>query len=362
MYGIIMAGGIGKRFWPMSRAKRPKQFLKLFGDRSMIQMTYDRLQPAIKPENIYVITNKVQQELTSAELPGLPERNIIAEPLGKDTAPCIGLGALLAMERDPDAVMVVLPADHLIKDEDKFRETLKLGAGLATTNSCLITIGIEPTRPETGYGYIQIMKKSGKDNLPAEFQGKGIYKVKTFAEKPNLSTAKRFIDSGDFLWNSGIFIWKAQTILNRIEELLPELYESLMEVRQHLNKPGFNKALLKAYQEIKSISVDYGVMEKAHDVYLIKADFGWSDVGSWEEFYNLSDKDDKGNVREGSCLMLDSHNNLIISDKVLVAGIGLEDMVVVHTGDAVLICPRDKSQNVKELYDNLMRKQVNSSL
>ncbi|MFC1728836.1 mannose-1-phosphate guanylyltransferase [candidate division KSB1 bacterium] len=362
MYGIIMAGGVGKRFWPMSRTKKAKQFLRLFGERSMIQMTYERLRAIIDPQRILVVTNKKQARLTSEELPEIPAGNIIGEPLGKDTAPCIGLSALIALEDDPDAVMAVLPSDHLIQNVKEFHRILELGASLAREKECLITIGIIPTRPETGYGYVQIDKDPADHSLPEEYTKKDVFKVKTFAEKPNLETAHRFIESGDFLWNSGIFIWKATAILHQIEELLPELYETLLEVKNHINKPGFNKVLLTAYRQIKSISIDYGVMEKAQNVFLIKGDFGWSDVGSWEEYYNLNAKDDAGNVIIGSAVLNDSHNNLIISDKKLVATIGLDDMIVVNSNNVLLICPRGESQKVKELVDYLTRKQMGGYL
>ncbi|MFC1555740.1 mannose-1-phosphate guanylyltransferase [candidate division KSB1 bacterium] len=361
MYGIIMAGGIGKRFWPMSRTTRPKQFLRLFSENSMIRMTYERLLPIMKNEDIFIITNKKQNKLTAAELPEIPKSNIVCEPLGKDTAPCIGLGALFAIEKDPDAVIAVLPADHLIKDETQFRKVLKTAGEFAAAEECLVTIGIEPTRPETGYGYIQI-DESSKTSVPEAYNNNGIYKVKAFAEKPNIETAKRFIESGDFLWNSGIFIWKAQTILQYMEEFLPELYDTLNNLRQYINTSSFNSELLRAYKQIKSISIDYGIMEKAHDVFLVRGDFGWSDVGSWEEYYNIKDKDENGNVCSGTCVTVDSNNNLIISDNKLVTAIGMKDMIVVNTKDVMLICPRGDSQKVKTLVDKLTRKQLTKYL
>lgn len=362
MHALIMAGGIGKRFWPMSRTKRPKQFLNLFGDDSMIRMTFDRLQPLIKPEKIVIITNKHQKDLTIKHLPGLPPENIICEPLGKDTAPCIGLGALHAISQDPDAVQIVLPADHLIKDVKEFQRIMEEAAELAAKKDCLITVGIKPSRPETGYGYIQWDDRGADDYLPEEFHGKGFLKVKTFAEKPNLATAKRFIHSGDFLWNSGIFIWKAKTILNEMEESLPEIHDSLMQVKKYFGKKGFQKALLTAYRQIKSISIDYGIMEKSHNVFLLKGDFGWSDVGSWAEFFNLKDKDESGNVIIGQCELRDSKNNLVISDKGLIAGVGIEDFVIVQSDNVVLLCPRNRSQEIKEIVDFLTRKNMSKYL
>jgi len=362
MYGIIMAGGIGKRFWPMSCKKRPKQFLNLFGSRSMIQMAFDRLQPLINPENIFVITNKNHRKLTEKHLTDLPPENIIGEPMSKDTAPCIGLSALLTMVQDPEAVQVVLPADHLITGVEEFQRIISLGAELASQKDCLITIGIKPNRPETGYGYIQWDPAPAEKNLPKQFHNKDILKVKTFAEKPNFATAKRFIESGDFLWNSGIFIWKAKTILHELEESLPELHESLMKVKKYINKKGFYRALVNAYRQIKSISIDYSVMEKSKNVFLIKGNFGWIDIGSWEAFYKLKDKDSSGNVIIGTSELQDSSNNLIISDKNLVAAIGIEDVVVISTDDKVLICPRNRSQDVKGIVDYLTRKNLKKFL
>lgn len=362
MHALIMAGGIGKRFWPMSRTKRPKQFLNLFGEDSMIRMTFDRLLPLVKPEKIIVVTNKDQVKLTRKHLPELPPENIIGEPFGKDTAPCIGLGALFATVHDEDAVQIVLPADHLITDVKEFQRIIKQASELAKQKDCLITIGIKPTRPETGYGYIQCEEKECDDSIPDSLLNKGIFKVKTFAEKPNLATAKRFIQSGDFLWNSGIFVWKAKTILHEMEESLPEIHDSLMQVKKYLYKKSFNKSLLTAYRQIKSISIDYGVMEKSHNVYLLKGDFGWSDVGSWDEFYNLMDKDKSGNVLIGNSELRDSKNNLVISDKSLIAGIGIEDFVIVQTNNVVLICPRNRAQEIKEIVDYLIRKDLKKFL
>ncbi|MCP4727935.1 MAG: NTP transferase domain-containing protein [bacterium] len=360
--GIIMAGGIGKRFWPVSRISRPKQFLNLYGEKNMLQMTFDRLQPIIKKEDIFVITNKNHVELTSKNLPDIPAGNVVGEPLGRDTAPCIGLSAILALNKDPDAVQVVLPADHLITNVDEFQRIIQLGAELASDCNCLITIGIEPTRPETGYGYIQYDDRITDSKLPEKFRGKDFGKVKAFAEKPNLATAKRFIESGDFLWNSGIFIWKASAILNEIGEHLPDLYDSLFRLEDHVGKPSFEKELLKSYREIKSISIDYGVMEAASHVYVIKGDLGWSDVGSWEEYYKLNDKDRNGNVVVGECEMLDATNNLIISDDILVAAIGLDDFVIVNSGNAILICPKDRTQDIKGMVDKLNKQDLTDYL
>jgi len=362
MYGLIMAGGVGKRFWPMSRNKSPKQFLELFSHRSMIQMTYDRLQPLILPEHIFVVTNKQQVKLTEHHLPGIPQKNIIGEPIGKDTAPCIGLGALFALAQDPQAVLAVLPADHLITNVPEFQRIISSAASLAAEKDCLITIGIKPTRPETGYGYIQWDQKPAEEFLPEQFRHKGFLKVKAFAEKPNYTTAQQFIESGDFLWNSGIFIWKARTILQEIEEHLPELYDSLMDIKRHLFKRGFRRSLITAYREITSISIDYGVMEKSQNVFMLKGDFGWSDVGNWGEYYRLREHDQNGNVIIGQSELRDAKNNLIISDKNIIAAIGIDNMVVVNVENAILVCPCSRVQEIKEIVDHLTRKNIQEYL
>ncbi len=350
LYAVIMAGGIGKRFWPRSRIKKPKQFLKIFGEETMIQQTYQRLLPLIPSENIYFVINANQKKVIQEQLPFVPEENIIIEPYGKNTAPCIGLAALHLKHRDPDSIMVVLPADHLIQDDNQFLKILKTGAKILERESCLITIGINPTYPATGYGYIQYNGSiCTEENVTA-------YQVKTFAEKPNLDTAKKFLMSGDFLWNSGIFLWKTQYILKEMEEHVPEIYDSLQKIESSIGTDAYSDTLKRAYQEIRGISIDYGVMEKSQRVCVIKSDFGWSDVGSWEEVYNLLEKDKSNNVVMGKAILRDSKGCLIYSPDQLVATIGLKDTIIIQSGNALLVCPRNRSQEVKELVDYLKRK------
>jgi len=356
MYGLIMAGGIGKRFWPWSRGKNPKQFLKISEDKTMLRKTFERLSRIMEPENIYIITNKMQKKMILLDLPEIAENNIIVEPFGKDTAPCIGLGSLFTGVHDPEAIQVVVPADHLIENEKEFKRIVLKAAQFVEKKECLMTIGIKPARPETGYGYIQYCTPEKQK------QKRQIYKVKTFAEKPNLETADRFIRSGDFLWNSGIFIWKAKTILNEIENSLPELYAGLMDINKYMNTDSFSRIVRRVYRQTKSISIDYGVMEKAKDVWVIEGDFGWSDVGSWEEYYNLGIKDKNNNFIKGKGLLLDSTGNLVFSEKKLIAGIDLENLIIIDTKDALLIVPRDKSQRVKDLVDHLSKKNMREVL
>jgi mannose-1-phosphate guanylyltransferase len=280
------------------------------------------------------------------------------EPLGRNTAPCIGLAAKWIYHYDPEAIMVILPADHIIGNTEEFLHVIQRAAHVAAENDALVTIGIKPTHPETGYGYIQFEDTSEQNPYWAD----GIYRVKTFAEKPNLETAEKFLKSGDFLWNSGMFIWKARVILQEIEKHLPELGEQLAKLGPVIGTEAYQTTLEHVYGVIRSISIDYGVMEKAAKVFVAKGDFGWSDVGSWDEVVRLTPKNGDGNALHGTVIVKDSHHNYIDAGNKVVAMIGVEDMIVVTTDDAVLICKKGRSQDVKEIVDYLRRKQMNELL
>ncbi len=354
-----MAGGVGSRFWPRSRERSPKQLMEIVGGHTMLQNAVERLDGFVKPENIFVVTNKVQKNVVIRQLPALPVENVIVEPIGRNTAPCIGLAAMFVRRLDPDGVIVVLPSDHIVGDEKEFRRVLALGVDVAYQNSSLITIGIQPTHPETGYGYIQIVDDDHvkHKDLPA-----GVFKVKTFAEKPNLATAQKFVESGDFFWNSGMFIWRADVILNEIKHSLPELYDHLLTIEPSLGTPLLEQSLELAYGLIRGISIDYGVMEKATNAYVIRGNFGWSDVGSWDEVYRLSAKDEHGNFIQGKVISFNTKNSYIHTGDKLVATVGVEDLIIINTGDALLICKRGASQDVKEIVDHIRRKQMNDYL
>jgi len=354
-----MAGGVGTRFWPRSREKSPKQLLEILGKGTMIQNTVKRLDGFVDISNVLVVTNRIQKALVMKQLENLPEENILIEPVGRNTAPCIGLAALHAKQADPSAVMVVLPADHIIQNPSEFRRVLQLAVETAHESRSLLTIGIKPTHPETGYGYIQMFTENGDRN---PYAGRGVYTVKTFAEKPNIQTAERFIASGDFLWNSGMFIWRVDAILREIERCLPDLYFELMKIEPTIGASSYQSMLEKAYGIIRGISIDYGVMEKAEKVYVIPGDFGWSDIGSWDEVYRLSGKDERGNCVTGKIIQKDTNNSYIYSPEKVVATIGVDDLIIVNTADALLICRRGKSQDVKEISDYLKRKQMNEYL
>jgi mannose-1-phosphate guanylyltransferase len=356
MFGVIMAGGSGTRFWPKSRAKHPKQLLKLFDDKTMIQATVERLNPLMTNDHLFVVSTETQAEEIKTQLPFLPQENLIIEPRGKNTAPCIGLSALFIERLDPEGVMVVLPADHLIENNKMFIKTLQVGVQVATEEECLVTIGIEPSYPSTGYGYIQFNQEVRK------IDGVSVLKVKTFAEKPNLATAQRFLDSGEFLWNSGIFVWKANTILKEIEEHLPHLYDGLLEIKKFLGTEKQEETIQKVYCQIKSISIDYGVMEQAKEVVALKGKFGWNDLGSWDEVYKLMPKDKYGNAFVGNHIVKDGKGCFVDVPNKLVAVLGLDNIILVETDDAILLCHRDRAQDVKEIVDIIKRKKLNKYL
>lgn len=352
-YAVIMAGGVGSRFWPRSREKMPKQFLKIFSEKTLIQETINRITKLVDKENIFIVTNKIHKNETKNQIPDIPHDNIIIEPFGRNTAACIGLASILIHNFQPDAVTIVLPSDHMIRDEDAFISVIKRAVSFAYENKCLVTIGIQPTRPETGYGYIQRDEKEIQEN---------IFKVKTFAEKPNYQTAKRFLASGEFFWNSGMFIWRVDVILEEIKKHMPELYQGLEKIQRSLLKKDFQKQVELVYGMLKSISIDYGVMEKSDKVYVVLGNFGWSDVGSWEEVYQLNNKDENGNAIYGECFLIDVKNSYIYSQNKFTAILGLENIIVINTEDALLVANRTHTQDVKKVVDYLKLNKKNDYL
>jgi mannose-1-phosphate guanylyltransferase len=358
IYAVIMAGGVGSRFWPQSRERSPKQVLEIVGSGSMISNTIARLQTLVQPDKVLVVTNKLQKDIIQKQVPSLLAQNVLTEPLGRNTAPCIGLAAKWISHSDPDAIMIILPADHIIRDIEEFLHVLNRAVHVAKESDALVTIGIRPTHPETGYGYIQFEDSAEMNPYAAD----SIYRVKTFAEKPNLETAEKFLKSGDFLWNSGMFIWKASVILKEIEKHIPELGEQLTKLDHAIGTETYHAVLERVYGVIRSISIDYGVMEKASKVFVAKGDFGWSDVGSWDEVVRLTPVDGDGNALRGTVIAKDSRRNYIDAGNKVVATIGIEDVIAIVTDDAVLICKKGKSQDVKEVVDYLRRKQINGLL
>ncbi|MFO7526052.1 MAG: mannose-1-phosphate guanylyltransferase [Ignavibacteriaceae bacterium] len=343
-YVLIMAGGVGSRFWPRSRKNLPKQLLNIFGQQTMIQQTVDRIKDLVQPENILIITNKVQKALVEEQLPFIPKDNIVAEPVGRNTAPCIGLAAQIISKKSNDAVFVTLPADHLIQDKKKFVETLNRSIEFAYTSKGLITFGITPTRPDTGYGYINFEKAAVENN---------IYKVIKFVEKPDVDTAKTYLQSGNYFWNSGMFVWRTDVILNEIASFLPDLSKGLYGLEKSIGTNDFESALEVFFNSINGISVDYGIMEKSDKVFMIKGDFDWSDVGSWETVYEMSSKDENGNAVIGDIHTKKTKSSYIYSPNKFTSVIGLENIVVIDTPDALLVCNRKNVQEVRDAVDHL---------
>jgi len=352
VYVVILAGGAGTRFWPLSRRRQPKQLMSVFGGKSMLQRTVERILP-LQPRRILVVTNVLQAVETARQLEYLQDRpiDVIAEPEGRNTAPAIGLAAALIARHDPAAMMVVLPADHYIRDEEEFR-TVLLRAQAAARQGALMMLGIRPDRPETGYGYIE----AGK-NMRAD----GTYPVTRFAEKPPLAKALEFLAAGNFFWNSGMFVWQAGSILAEMEKHMPELHTGLMQLDysgEALVPAGLLPQVAALYRGIKSQSIDYGVMEKAKNVGVIPGEFGWSDVGSWRAISEVIAPDEAGNVliEAGNPVLIDSRGCLVHGGGKLVALIGAEDLIVINTGDALLVCAKERSQEVKQVVEELERR------
>ncbi len=344
VYALIMAGGIGSRFWPRSKEKTPKQLLRIIGENTMIQNTVSRLSGMVEDCDIYVITNKVQRNEIIKQLPQIPAENIIEEPFGRNTAACIGFASIIIEQKEKDGITMILPADHIINEVDQFHETIKKAAKFAYESKGLVTIGIKPARPETGYGYIQVDENDHMED---------IFKVLSFAEKPNYATAVRFLESGDFFWNSGIFIWRVDAILEEIKLFMPDLYEGLEKIKKDINTKKFENTLSTVYGLLKNISIDYGIMEKSQRVYLIKGEFSWSDVGSWEEVYQLTPKNGDGNAFIGKVFTEMTADTYIYSPDKFAAVIGVENLIVINTPEALLVCRRDQAQEVKKIVDYL---------
>jgi mannose-1-phosphate guanylyltransferase len=349
MIALIMAGGVGTRFWPLSTAQKPKQFLYILGNRSMIQQTVDRILPIVSYEHIYVVTNKNQVGLVKEHLPQLPGENIIAEPVGRNTAPCIGLSAMLLREKyRKEETMLVLPADHYIGKQNEFLKAIVTASEFAKNHHFLVTFGIKPTFPATGYGYIE-------SDSQIHSNGFHIHKVKTFREKPDYRTASAFLAKGNFYWNSGMFLWRLDTIIDAIKRLMPDLYTNLQETCNAWKKKDGIR-VREIYTQLPKVPIDIGVMEKADNVAVVPLDIAWNDIGSWQAVYDMMPKDENGNVILGNIKSLNAKNNYVHSngEKKLIALIGVEDLVIVDTGAALLICKKDHAQDVKKIAQKLM--------
>jgi len=349
MYVVIMAGGRGTRFWPRSRTTKPKQLLDIVGEQTMIQQTVERVLPIAAQANILIVTHKNQVDALKQQLPDIPPENIIAEPLGRNTAPCICLAAAIIQKKDPEAVMAVLPADHYIGDPSGYCECILKAVQAAKNRHALVTIGIRPDRPETGYGYIEFDQNSGLET-------EEIYRVVSYHEKPDTEKANQYLSRGNYLWNSGMFVWPVATILQNIERFLPNIYREVTDASGAFGTSGFTAILTQAYEKIESISIDYGVMEKTESVLTFEGDFGWNDIGSWSAIYDISKKDKNGNVLSGDVIPVDSRELFVYNKHKLTAVVGLANVVVVETDDALLICSKDRVQDVRNVVDVLEKR------
>jgi mannose-1-phosphate guanylyltransferase len=347
LHAVIMAGGSGTRFWPLSRLTRPKQLLRLTGERTLIQSTFDRTQPDVPAAQVWVVTNAAQAEATARQLPEVPARNILVEPRGRNTAPCIGLAAIHLIRQDPDAVMLVMPADHVISPAEKFREALEQARGLVASDpERYVLFGIRPSYPAVGFGYIE-----ASERLP---QHPAAQRVASFREKPDRATAEHYLSSGNFYWNCGIFVWKAAAILSALEHFEPDIHRRLVKLAGHMETQGWQTALEKEFLEMKSISIDFAVLERADNICMLEAPFDWDDVGAWNALERIRAADVNQNIIEGRHAGLQTSGCIIhSSDEHLIATYGLENCIVVHTPDATLVARRDDENAVRRIVELL---------
>ncbi len=344
---VIMAGGKGERFWPKSRSSMPKQFISLSEDgETMIQKTVRRISGLIAFENIYIVTSSRHVHLVKEQLPEIPEENILAEPSSKNTAPCIALAAAAISRRFGDAVMAVLPSDHLIRYNDMFLDTICQAAEVAEEGENLVTIGIMPTHPETGYGYIKF-SRSEQDKRSF------VYTVEKFVEKPSLEIAKEYLVSGKYLWNSGMFVWKASSIVNNLKRHIPDLYAAYERIRDAMGTSAEEYTIRECYKGLTSVSIDFGIMEHADRIFTIPGNFGWDDVGSWTAMERINQTNEYGNVVTGDVITVNTSDSIVIGGKKLISVVGMSDVIIVDTDDATLICSKDSAQDIKKVIENL---------
>lgn len=356
IYTIIMAGGSGTRFWPRSKAAKPKQYLNITGDESLLQSTINRFLNIGSPENIYVVSGKSQATILESQTNILPKENLIYEPVGKNTLPCIGLAAMFVQKVNPDGIMVVSPSDHLIRNNKLFKETVLAASNLAVKYKSIVTIGIKPSYAATGYGYIQTEKEIETNNRIKQ------YKVKQFVEKPDESTADKYLKKGGYYWNSGMFVFKVSVFLEAVKKIAPHIYTGLTKIQSEIGTPEYDKTLDAVYQTFENISMDYGIMEHAKNIYMVEGNFEWNDLGSWESVYLTDKKDNNGNSVSGEAIVLDSENSYVYSDEGIIALIGLKDVIVVKDGNTFLVCKRENAEDVKKIVDKLKEDNKNQYL
>ncbi|MDD6570959.1 MAG: mannose-1-phosphate guanylyltransferase [Thermoflexaceae bacterium] len=355
VYGVIMAGGGGTRFWPLSRQAKPKQLLNLSGKEVMVNEAVDRLAKTADKDDIFIVTNKTQADAMKSVTTGrIKPDHILAEPSARNTAACIGYAAMEILKKYGDGIMVITPSDAFIKNSDEFTRVLSVAVKEAEEHDKLVTVGITPTFPSTGYGYIKFAKESnaGIDAASDSTEIKAM-KVEEFKEKPDLETAKAYVASGNYAWNSGMFIWKASTILKNFEVFLPEIYADIHKIGNAMQTPDEQAVINEVYPQIQSISIDYGIMEKSSDVMVVPGEFGWNDVGSFDMLKVMHDEDADGNVVVGNCVNIDTKNSVVYSSGRLVTTLGLDNVVVVETEDGIMVCSKDRVQDVKMIVEKL---------
>lgn len=348
IFNVIMAGGGGTRFWPMSRQANPKQLLNLSGVDTLINETIDRVNSISEIDNLYIVTNKIQTNLLKDTVKGkCIHANVLSEPSARNTAAAIGFAAFTIMKKHGDGVMCVYPADHYIKDGEGYVKTIKEAVKVASENDKLVTIGITPTFPSTGYGYINFDRNQSYNNTA--------YQVLEFVEKPNYEKAKSYIKTQKYVWNSGMFVWKVSKILEDFKRYLPKVYNKLEELSQYIGTNKEEEMINEIYPTIPSISIDYGIMERSDDVVVVPGEFGWNDVGSWDVLGAIYPTDEDGNIKRGDTITIDTNNSVVYSEDKLIATVGVKDVIVVSTKDAVMVCNKDNAQDVKLIVEQLKK-------
>ncbi len=343
---LIMAGGRGERFWPKSRKTCPKQFLSLTSNQTMLQETVERILPLVDIEDVFIATNQEYKDMVLQQLPLLPESNVLCEPVGKNTAPCIGLGAVHMQKKYGDAVMLVLPSDHAIAQKKIFQNTLKNAIKVATEQEALVTLGISPSSPDTGYGYVQY-------NVEEETNYSNVFHVARFVEKPNLDLAKEYVASGDYLWNSGMFVWRTSVIMDQIKKQMPNNYAHLLVIGEAIGTEMEKQVLCEEFIQMDAVSIDYGVLEQAKEIFILPASFGWDDVGSWLAVSRLRTENDAKNVVNGDVITIDTNHCIVQGHEKLIAMVGIQNAIVVDTGDALLMCDKSSAGNIRKVLEVL---------
>lgn len=356
LYCIIMAGGSGTRFWPRSRKAKPKQFLTIFGNESLLQSTINRFARFIREDSIYIVSNRGQKEVLEEQTARLPKKNLIYEPIGRNTLPAIGLAALYIAKNDPEGIMVVSPADHLIKNDELFQQSVTTAVQIADEKNGIVTIGITPNAPATGYGYIEIADEIKTGQTIRSFE------VNRFVEKPKQETAIQYLSSGKFFWNAGIFVFKVSVFLKAVERHAPLIYTHFMKIAQTMDTPEYENTLSELYPQMESISIDYGIMEKAGNVFLVQGDFVWNDLGSWEQVYQFGEKDKAQNASAGEVIFQDTKNSYAWASDGLLAVVGMDDVIVVKENNMVLVCNRTHAESMKQIVDELKSRQLDKYL